>query len=52
MAGRRAVIDADTIYRRHARNLLVWHALEGLFQLYWSRRILDETRKHLLPNVT
>lgn len=52
MAVRRAVIDADTLYRRHARNLLVWHALEGLFQLHWSCRILDETRRNLLPNVT
>jgi predicted nucleic acid-binding protein len=52
MIGRRAVIDADTLYRRHARNLLVWHALEGLFQLHWSRRILDETRRNLLPAVT
>jgi predicted nucleic acid-binding protein len=52
MIGRRAVIDADTLYRRHARNLLVWHALEGLFQLHWSRHILDETRRNLLPTVT
>lgn len=52
MAGRRAVIDADTLYRRHARNVLVWHALEGLFQLHWSRRILDETRRNLLLDAT
>lgn len=52
MVGRRAVIDADTLYRRHARNLLVWHALEGLFQLHWSRRILNETRENLLANAT
>jgi predicted nucleic acid-binding protein len=52
MADRRAVIDADTLYRRHARNLLVWHALEGLFHLHWSRRIVDETRRNLIPNVT
>ncbi len=52
MAAPRAVIDADTLYRHHARNLLVWHALEGLFQLHWSRRILDEVRANLLPIVT
>lgn len=52
MAVSRAVIDADILYRRHTRNLLVWHALEGLFQLHWSRRILDETRENLLPSVT
>lgn len=51
MAAPRAVIDADVLYRRHARNLLVWHALEGLFQLHWSRHILDETRANLLANV-
>jgi predicted nucleic acid-binding protein len=44
----RAVIDADVLYRRHSRNLLVWHALAGLFELHWSTRILDETRRHLI----
>jgi predicted nucleic acid-binding protein len=44
----RAVIDADVLYRRHPRNLLVWHALAGLFELHWSERILDETRRHLV----
>lgn len=44
----RAVIDADVLYRRHARNLLVWHALAGLFELHWSARILDETKRHLI----
>ncbi len=44
----RAVIDADVLYRRHPRNLLVWHALAGLFELHWSARILDETRRHLI----
>lgn len=44
----RAVIDADVLYRRHARNMLVWHALAGLFELHWSARILDETRRHLI----
>lgn len=44
----RAVIDADVLYRRHQRNLLVWHALAGLFELHWSERILGETRRHLI----
>ncbi len=44
----RAVIDADVLYRRHPRNLLVWHALAGVFELHWSARILDETRRHLV----
>jgi predicted nucleic acid-binding protein len=44
----RAVIDADVLYRRHPRNLLVWHALAGLFELHWSARIVEETRRHLV----
>jgi predicted nucleic acid-binding protein len=44
----RAVIDADVLYRRHARNLLVWHAVAGIFELHWSARILDEARRHLI----
>jgi predicted nucleic acid-binding protein len=44
----RAIIDADVLYRRHPRNLLVWHALAGLFELHWSERILGETRRHLI----
>lgn len=44
----RAVIDADTLYRRHPRNVLVWHALAGLFELHWSARILAETRRNLV----
>jgi len=51
MAAPRAIVDADVLYRRHARNLLVWHAIAGLFQFHWSRRILDETRANLLANV-
>lgn len=52
MAAPRAIIDADTLYRRHPRNLLVWHAIEGLFELYWSARILDEARDNLAAKVT
>ena len=44
----RAVVDADILYRRHPRNLLVWHALAGLFELHWSARILAETRRNLV----
>lgn len=50
MGALRAVIDADNLYRRHTRNLLVWHALEGMFELCWSARILAETRKNLIAN--
>ncbi len=44
----RAVIDADTLYRRHPRNVLVWHALAGFFELHWSARIVAETRRNLV----
>lgn len=44
----RAIIDADTLYRRHPRNVLVWHALAGLFELHWSARIVAETRRNLV----
>ena len=44
----RAIIDADVLYRRHPRNLLVWHALVGLYEPHWSARILTETRSNLI----
>lgn len=44
----RALIDADTLYRRHVRNHLTWQALMGVFELCWSPRVLDETRAHLI----
>jgi hypothetical protein len=44
----RAVVDADVLYRRHPRNLLVWHALAGMFELHWSKQILAETRRNLI----
>lgn len=50
MGAPRAVIDADNLYRRHTRNLLVWHALEGMFEPCWSTHILAETRKNLIAN--
>jgi predicted nucleic acid-binding protein len=44
----RALIDADTLYRRHVRNQLTWQALMGVFELCWSPRVLAETRAHLI----
>lgn len=44
----RALIDADTLYRRHVRNQLTWQALMGLFELCWSPRVLAEARAHLI----
>lgn len=48
MADERAVVDASVLYKRHMRNALVWHAIEGYFQLYWSPEILAETRRNLI----
>lgn len=44
----RAFIDADTLYKRHVRNALVWQALGGVCELHWSLGVLDEARKHLI----
>lgn len=44
----RALIDADTLYRRHVRNQLTWQALMGVFELCWSPRVVAETRAHLI----
>jgi predicted nucleic acid-binding protein len=43
-----AIVDASVLYSRHLRNALVWHSLEGLFELRWSTLILDETRRSLI----
>jgi len=43
-----AIFDASVLYSRHLRNALVWHSLEGLFELRWSTLILDETRRSLI----
>lgn len=43
-----AIVDASVLYSRHLRNALVWHSLEGLFELRWSALILEETRRSLI----
>ena len=43
-----AIVDASVLYSRHLRNALVWHSLEGVFELRWSALILDETRRSLI----
>jgi hypothetical protein len=43
-----AIVDASALYSRHLRNALVWHSLEGLFELRWSTLIVDETRRSLI----
>lgn len=48
MAPPSAIVDASVLYSRHLRNALIWHSLEGLFELRWSTPILDETRRSLI----
>jgi len=43
-----AIVDSSVLYSRHLRNALVWHSLEGVFELRWSALILDETRRSLI----
>lgn len=43
-----AVIDANILYQRYPRNLLVWLAVEGAFTMFVSGGILDEVRRHLM----
>lgn len=47
-AALRAVIDADILYSRYPRNLLVWAAVERAFALIASEHIFDEVREHLI----
>jgi predicted nucleic acid-binding protein len=42
------IVDASVLYQRHLRNALVWHSLEGLYELCWSALILDEVRRNLI----
>ena len=44
----RVIVDASVLYQRHLRNALVWHSLEGLYELCWSALILDEVRRNLI----
>lgn len=48
MSAPSAIVDASVLYSRHLRNTLVWHSLEGLFELRWSALILDEVRRGLI----
>lgn len=43
-----AVIDANVLYQRYPRNLLVWLAIERTFTMFVSPGILTEVHRHLI----
>lgn len=42
-----AVVDADVLYQRYPRNLIMWLAVEGVFSVASSEVILGEVNRHL-----
>lgn len=47
----RVVLDACVLYPMHLRDVLLQAAAEGLYQVYWSREILDEATRNLIANL-
>lgn len=48
----KVVLDANVLYPFSLRDTLLRAAAGGLFQLYWSEEILDETTRNLVANGT
>ncbi len=46
----RVVLDACVLYPMHLRDVLLQAAAEGLYQVYWSKEILDEATRNLVAN--
>ena len=46
----RVVVDANVRFPFVLRDTILRAAVEGFFQLYWSRDILDETERNLVSN--
>lgn len=44
----KVVLDANVLFPFSLRDTLLRAAAEGLFQLYWSEEILDETTRNLV----
>ena len=44
----RVVLDACVLYPFTLRDTLLRMAAEGMYQLYWSAQILEETRRNLV----
>ncbi len=47
----RVVLDACVLYPMHLRDVLLQAAAEGLYQVYWSKKILDEATRNLVANL-
>lgn len=47
----RVVLDACVLYPMHLRDVLLQTAAEGLYQVYWSKEILDEATRNLIANL-
>ena len=47
----KVVLDANVLYPFTLRDTLLRAAAEGLYQLYWSAEILDETIRNLVGNL-
>ena len=47
----RVVLDACVLYPMHLRDVLLQSAAEGLYQVYWSKEILDEATRNLIANL-
>lgn len=43
-----AVVDANILYQRYPRNLVVWLAVERAFWVVESPQLFDELREHLI----
>lgn len=48
----RVVLDANVLYPFTLRDTLLRAAAAGLFQVYWSRQILEEAQRNLLASGT
>jgi len=43
--------DANVLYARVLRDYLLYAATEGVIEIVWSRRVLDEMAEHLVQNI-
>jgi predicted nucleic acid-binding protein len=48
----KVVLDANAIYPFSLRDTLLRSAAKGLFQVYWSQKILDEAIRNLVDSAT
>ena len=44
------ICDANVLYRVILRNLLMWMALDNLFEMHWTNEIQQEWSRNLLIN--